>query len=76
MDFFHTDLLSNISNPKKKDKYVNNIKKFLSDETGNAIIDYCMLSTIVSAAMIGPLKLVGQRLSIVFLTIANALAIH
>ncbi len=49
---------------------------FIKDESGNGVIDYCLLSCLISAGLIGPLKLIGQRLSIVFMTIANALVIQ
>lgn len=55
---------------------MKNILTFLQDESGSAVLDYCFLGGIVTAAIAGPLKLIGQRLSIVFYTIAHALTIH
>lgn len=55
---------------------MQSLKLFLHDENGSGLIDYCILSCCVSAALIGPLRLIGQRLSLVFMTIANALAIQ
>lgn len=54
---------------------MQNLKAFLKDESGNSIIDYCLITGAVSAAIIGPLQEIGQRLAAVFTLIAQALTL-
>lgn len=51
------------------------LKRFLQDESGNAAIDYCLIVGAISAAIIGPLQEIGQRLAAVFTIIAQALQV-
>ena len=52
------------------------LKRFIQDESGNAAVDYCLITGAISAALIGPLQDVGQRLAAVFTIIALALQVH
>lgn len=51
-------------------------QQFLQDESGTSSVDYCLISGAVTAAIIGPLQEIGQRLAAIFMIIAQALSVH
>lgn len=51
------------------------LKRFLQDESGTACVDYCLLVGAITAAIIGPLREIGQRLAAIFTIIAMALRV-
>lgn len=55
---------------------MNTLLHFIKDESGNGPLQYCFMGCIITACIAGPLKLIGIRLAIIFMTIANALALH
>ena len=48
----------------------------IQDETGTSVIDYCLITGAISAAIIGPLQEVGLRLAALFTLIAHALQVN
>ena len=50
--------------------------EFLNSENGSSAINYCILSSVMTAAITKPLHEVGGHLSLLFLTVAKALAVH
>lgn len=55
--------------------HITTLKAFIKDESGMQAIDYALITGGVSAAIIGPLEEVGQRLAHVFMIIAQALKV-
>jgi pilus assembly protein Flp/PilA len=52
---------------------MSHLKRFLKDESGAAAIEYGLLSSGISVAIIPSVKEVGSRLVAVFTTLQNAL---
>ena len=52
---------------------MNKIRKFLSSESGATAIEYGLIATLVSIAIITALGLLGDNLTSAFQTIADAL---
>jgi len=55
---------------------MNNLLNFIKDESGNSIINYCLISSAATAALVHPLRQVGKGFSAVLLTAAKAMATH
>jgi pilus assembly protein Flp/PilA len=49
------------------------IRKFLVDDSGATAIEYALIATFVFMVIISSLKVVGQKLSPVFVNVANNL---
>ena len=49
------------------------MRRFMKDESGAAAIEYGLLASGISVAIIPTVKGVGQQLVIIFTTISNAL---
>ena len=52
---------------------MNNIVRFLRDESGPVAVEYAILLSLISVASIGAVSAVGMRLKIAFTNIADRL---
>jgi pilus assembly protein Flp/PilA len=52
---------------------LNHLKRFLKDESGAAAIEYALITSGISVAIIPGVKDVGTKLVAIFTTIQNAL---
>jgi Flp pilus assembly pilin Flp len=59
-----------------EERTMKTVIQFLNDENGSSVVEYGMLTGLITGAIVGPLTEIGQRLSAVFTTIAQALVVH
>ena len=52
---------------------MNNIRKYLADESGATAIEYGLIAALISVVIIGVLSTLGTRLNAKFTTISNQL---
>ncbi|MGE0108856.1 MAG: Flp family type IVb pilin [Bdellovibrionales bacterium] len=50
------------------------MRKFLTDESGATAIEYGLIASLISVAIVGVLALLGPKLSAVFTTVSDNLS--
>ncbi len=52
------------------------LKRFIADQSGATAVEYGLLTALLSVAMMGSLKALGENLSNTFTTVSEDLASH